>query len=352
MATKNCPKCSKQVPVACKKCLCGHIFFLTRRGASSSSTSPAAASKSTATASTSSGANEGIKLEDFGDGDQPRRSGRVQREKTKFYDALQYENQTRKEAQKPIDIQELLSVSDPNPFVETESEFLDDVDVENLEPPSTDQIFERILLTVGTTSFDALVDILCESETMNQLRDWRTKRVRVQIGASSSYVPGEDMINSIFFEFFDFKDTLAADIKWADLVISHAGAGTALDVLDRSKTLIVIPNESLMENHQVELANHLKTEQYAYSATFETYHEVLKTIRKGHLRQFPPKNPVAFEGFLETVMNFDPEKAKKAKEDFDVKEKKRQAEAAAASAVQENFVKRDNRQPRKNRFTM
>jgi len=36
MATKNCPKCSSQVPVACKKCSCGHSFFNTRKGSGTS----------------------------------------------------------------------------------------------------------------------------------------------------------------------------------------------------------------------------------------------------------------------------------------------------------------------------
>lgn len=30
MVRKQCPKCDKQVPVACKACPCGHVYFLTR----------------------------------------------------------------------------------------------------------------------------------------------------------------------------------------------------------------------------------------------------------------------------------------------------------------------------------
>ena len=47
------------------------------------------------------------------------------------------------------------------------------------------------------------------------------------------------------------------DVSDADLVISHAGAGTCIEVLQAGKTLAVIVNDSLMDNHQVELAEKL-----------------------------------------------------------------------------------------------
>ena len=45
----------------------------------------------------------------------------------------------------------------------------------------------------------------------------------------------------------------------ADLVISHAGAGTCLEVLRLGKPLVVIVNRSLLGNHQVWIAKSLET---------------------------------------------------------------------------------------------
>ena len=53
------------------------------------------------------------------------------------------------------------------------------------------------------------------------------------------------------------KPTLIPYYKEASLIISHAGAGTILEVLKMKKKLICVVNESLMHNHQVEIAEKL-----------------------------------------------------------------------------------------------
>ena len=55
-------------------------------------------------------------------------------------------------------------------------------------------------------------------------------------------------------------------MTWADLIVSHAGSGSILESLSLGKRLVVVVNESLMDNHQAELANELDTQGLCVSA--------------------------------------------------------------------------------------
>ncbi|KAL4702185.1 hypothetical protein ACJJTC_013981 [Scirpophaga incertulas] len=72
MIAKSCPKCESQVAVASKSCKCGHTFFAARRAADSL---PAVE-------------------------DTKRRTGRVRRSRTQFYDAQHYEKQIKRRSPK------------------------------------------------------------------------------------------------------------------------------------------------------------------------------------------------------------------------------------------------------------
>jgi len=49
---------------------------------------------------------------------------------------------------------------------------------------------------------------------------------------------------------FEFAPSLAERIAAADLVISHAGAGSVFEALSAGKALVAVPNAALMANHQ------------------------------------------------------------------------------------------------------
>jgi UDP-N-acetylglucosamine transferase subunit ALG13 len=58
----------------------------------------------------------------------------------------------------------------------------------------------------------------------------------------------------------EYLPGLASVIASSSLVISHCGAGSTFEALSFGVPLIVVPNAALMDNHQVELANHLENE--------------------------------------------------------------------------------------------
>ena len=53
------------------------------------------------------------------------------------------------------------------------------------------------------------------------------------------------------------QEGLADEIAAADLVISHAGAGSIIEALQASRHLLVVVNTDLADNHQIELAQAL-----------------------------------------------------------------------------------------------
>ena len=55
----------------------------------------------------------------------------------------------------------------------------------------------------------------------------------------------------------EFLPSLDGALQEAALVISHAGAGSVFESLSLGKPTLVVVNESLMDNHQVELAETL-----------------------------------------------------------------------------------------------
>jgi UDP-N-acetylglucosamine transferase subunit ALG13 len=58
---------------------------------------------------------------------------------------------------------------------------------------------------------------------------------------------------------------VASDAKVAHLPL--LGSGTILDVLRKGKRLIVVPNETLLDNHQHELAIALEEKEHLKSST-------------------------------------------------------------------------------------
>ncbi|XP_039872256.1 UDP-N-acetylglucosamine transferase subunit ALG13 homolog [Simochromis diagramma] len=81
---------------------------------------------------------------------------------------------------------------------------------------------KTVFVTVGTTSFDELIESITSSEATQALKARGYERLVLQVGRGS-VLPAADSCPHIRLEAFRFKNSIAEDISQADLVISHAG---------------------------------------------------------------------------------------------------------------------------------
>lgn len=181
---------------------------------------------------------------------------------------------------------------------------------------------KRLLVTVGTTRFDALLAALADPGTARRLVEAGYVAWRVQHGASPRPAPPA----GVQAEIFDYKPTLEADIEWADLVIGHAGtrraracakqigAGTILDVLRgpvsgkgraSRPALIIVTNDALMDNHQLELAQELGCSRVCISCSAaDLLHSTNRILAAcaGPTQPLPEPNAEGLEAYLRGLL--------------------------------------------------
>lgn len=138
----------------------------------------------------------------------------------------------------------------------------------------------KIFVTVGTTKFDELIEAIDRVEFIDICKENGFDHIRMQIGGYKGEIKNvKDYVNYV-------KPTeMNKEIENADLVIGHAGAGTIIEVKKKNKPLIVVVNDSLMDNHQIELATKLDSLGIVTMTSVSNFAEVFKN--KKYLNQKP-----------------------------------------------------------------
>jgi len=108
-----------------------------------------------------------------------------------------------------------------------------------------------VFVTVGTTKFDKLIEVIDSAEFGEWLHKQNPDLTVVVQRGSGEYEPKSAWIS----ECFTFKPSLTEDMEGAALIITHAGSGSVLESLKLRRKTCVVVNTDLMDNHQTELAN-------------------------------------------------------------------------------------------------
>ncbi|XP_043271694.1 UDP-N-acetylglucosamine transferase subunit ALG13 homolog [Venturia canescens] len=136
----------------------------------------------------------------------------------------------------------------------------------------------KIFVTVGTTKFDNLITTVTSSAVLEELNKRGYNHLTLQIGNTTLKPDCTPRHGFQTIEFFTLKPTIKEYVKSADLVISHAGAGSCLEALGELKPLIVVTNDLLMDNHQLELAQQLYKDGHLYYCTCSNLHKLIASM--------------------------------------------------------------------------
>lgn len=120
-----------------------------------------------------------------------------------------------------------------------------------------------IFVTVGTTEFSQLVNVLVQPEIIKSFHTYGYTKLLIQQGKGTLKLSVEELMKitkdapGFEIEVYDLKKSLDQDMKDASLIISHGGTGCLSEALHLNKKVICVINESLMGNHQEEYAEEL-----------------------------------------------------------------------------------------------
>ncbi|KAG2382060.1 hypothetical protein C9374_005852 [Naegleria lovaniensis] len=164
----------------------------------------------------------------------------------------------------------------------------------------------RVFVTVGTTRFDELIKVMSQESVIQALHDHGYSHLVMQIGTGEEPEINHTSIPAgMKVEFFGKKDSIHDDVQQADLIISHAGSGSLFESLRMGKKIIAVPNESLMGNHQTELANALGQDGNVISARIHNLEQLI--VEQGdelftqRLQQLKPMQKANTKAFADVV---------------------------------------------------
>lgn len=177
--------------------------------------------------------------------------------------------------------------------------------------PEHRQPFRTMFVTIGSiASFKSLVtEVLSDNflETLAKLKFNRLvvqcgpdlelfERIRPQRGFESHWIDivgfaYTNKMKSYMLECAPSPVVSTGVARGRGIIMAHAGAGTILEALDIDARVIVVANTSLMDNHQLELAEELEKQGYLLQGHLGALHEDVERMEAFEPVNWPPKPP-------------------------------------------------------------
>lgn len=163
-----------------------------------------------------------------------------------------------------------------------------------------------LLVTVGSTQFPILTEYIAQPEILKSIYKIGVTSLTIQHGqvpfAPPSPSSSPDSIPRITA--FPYTDDLSSHLASADVVVSHAGAGTISETVALKKPLLVVVNDALMHDHQMELATAMERRNCCIMLRGSQLHKKFihsleQTLKMDpHKAQPPEKSPWALAAVL------------------------------------------------------
>jgi len=139
----------------------------------------------------------------------------------------------------------------------------------------------HVVVTVGTTRFDDLINTILTPEILSTLSALNTTTLFIQHGASPlPHLPS----TQIKIETLKYTTSMTREIQRAELIITHAGTGTILNALQENKKIVVVPNNTLMDGHQTQIAQ--KIDQMGRGIYCDVRYEVCSSVVKSRPKMY------------------------------------------------------------------
>ena len=167
---------------------------------------------------------------------------------------------------------------------------------------------KSIFVTVGTTLFEKLIAATTTRVALQWMQSNAYSRLVIQYGKGTFPSLPKDAANFVSdIEMYTFKPTLHQDMVDADLIISHAGAGTVHEAAKLRKQLVVVINTELIDNHQTELAHAMGERRHLF--VVESPKEMAKMEMWDRFQNFAPEpysggDDQDFPRIIDTLVGF------------------------------------------------